>query len=154
MAGPSGPQLSDKATRGAHAARRHGHVPETPSRRNPPLLAFSPSLALQWPFQFSRYHFCIAHHRQHFMVVTCSTVLPNLLQDVLFQIQRIFFSDSSPEPATATWPSQAHADHSYMLNGLGLQKQGRGHANFVLYTACPRNPSDPLSCTIRKSIVL
>jgi hypothetical protein len=76
------------------------------------------------------------------MVVTCSTVLPNLLQDELFQIQLVFIFPT--EAATATWPSQAHADHSYMLNGLGLQKQGRGHAKaicFVLYAACPRNPS-------------
>jgi hypothetical protein len=96
-------------------------------------------------------------HGLHFLVVTCPAVLPNLVQDEVFQtgtalvqLVEIFFDISL----------EAYDDHSYVLTIissciLGLQKQGRGHAKmiyFVSYTDRPRNPSGAtLSYTLQGS---
>ena len=59
------------------------------------------------------------HHGQHFLVVICSTVLPNLLRDKLFQIQLFFFPDRARLRACdSDMAFPAHADHYNMLNVL------------------------------------
>jgi hypothetical protein len=138
-------------------------TPQSPCLYEQPEFSFSVAIPIKTVISS-----CIAHHAQHFLVVTCPAVLPNQVQEEAFQIQLVDFislPDSSLRASNGdlTFPGMCRSflcltDLAPMLPCICVaQKQGRGHANLkwsTLYRTRTVQETRPVHALLGDPIVL